>query len=619
MKNILKKVSLLLVLAMVLTACGNKGADNKKAEGNKANTTANAEQKENSEVTGPDMPDVIDNEGDVVDDPEATLKIAVIADSTFKGMLNGTLSQDALDSSFLGYTMNGASASGPNFEMNQNEKEEVPVRWTFDAEAKTATAEINPKFKWSNGENVTTDDIIKMYEILADQDYINDAKSVRFDENMQNVIGAVEYNEKKADKISGLEKVSDSKLIVHFKDFYPGILWGGGLVYEYVNAKQYEGIAMKDVASSDPLRKNPLSYGPYYVTNVVPGESITFKANEHYIWGAPKIKNLEMRILPSAQSVASMKNGEFDIYLGPGNDIYPDVKNLTNVKVVGTPRLSWNYLGFKLGKWDAQKGEIVVNPEAKMGDVNLRKAMGHAIDNNAIGEKFFSGLSYFANVPMPPAFGEIYDPTVKGCYYDLDLAKKILDDAGYKDTDGDGFRETPDGKPLEINFAHMAGGETSEPLSQYYMQQWKEIGLNVKLVSGRLMDFNVFYDKVGEDDPSIDCFMAGWNTGSNPDPQGFFGKRAAFNYPRYTSPALEEALKKIASKEALDHDFRVNAYKEFQKVAMDECSYIPTRFSTDWIVINNRIKHFDYRPYVEGSHFGLHEVEFVSKDRAVAQ
>lgn len=617
MKNILKKVSLLLAFAIILTACGNGGAN--KANGNKANGNKTNTGDAQTEVASPSMDAVIDNDGDVIDAAEDTLRVAIISDSTFKGILNGVLAQDDLDFSILGYTMNGASAGGPNYEMNQNPKDEVPVRWTFDAKAKTATAEINPKFKWNNGETVTTDDIIKMYEIVCNQDYILDAKSVRFDEDTQNVVGAIEYNKGEADHISGLEKVDDSKLIVHFKEFYPSILWGGGLQFEFVNAKQYEGIAMKDVAGSDPLRKNPLSYGPYYVTNIVPGESVTFKANEHYIWGAPKIKNLEMRILPSAQAVASMKAGEFDIYLGPGNDIYGDVKDLSNVKTVGIPRLSWNYLGFKLGTWDADKGEIVYNPEAKMADPALRKAMGHAIDNNSIGEKFFNGLSFFANAPIPPAFGQIYDPTVKGCYYDMDLAKKLLDDAGYKDTDGDGFRETPDGKPLVINFAHMAGGETAEPLSQYYMQQWKDIGLNVKLYGDRLMDFNVFYDKLDEDDPEIDAFMAGWNTGSNPDPSGFYGAKAAFNLPRYTSPAMQEVLDKISSNKALDEEFRTNAYKEFQKLAMEEVPYIPTRFSTDWIVINNRVKHFDYRPYVEGEHFGLYSVEVTSKDRAVAQ
>lgn len=42
----------------------------------------------------------------------------------------------------------------------------------------------------------------------------------------------------------------------------------------------------------------------------------------------------------------------------------------------------------------------------------------------------------------------------------------------------------------------MSGGETAQPLADYYVQQWKEIGLNVTYTTGRLIDFQAFYDKL---------------------------------------------------------------------------------------------------------------------------
>lgn len=47
---------------------------------------------------------------------------------------------------------------------------------------------------------------------------------------------------------------------------------------------------------------------------------------------------------------------------------------------------------FKLGKWDKEKEEAVMDPNAKMADVRLRQAMGYAIDNDQVGEKFYKGL-----------------------------------------------------------------------------------------------------------------------------------------------------------------------------------------------------------------------------------
>lgn len=56
-------------------------------------------------------------------------------------------------------------------------------------------------------------------------------------------------------------------------------------------------------------------------------------------------------------------------------------------------------------------------------------------------------------------FKSLYDSEVKGYMFDLDKVKKLLDDVGYKDVDGDGICEDKEGKLLEIKFVLMLGGE----------------------------------------------------------------------------------------------------------------------------------------------------------------
>ena len=77
--------------------------------------------------------------------------------------------------------------------------------------------------------------------------------------------------------------------------------------------------------------------------------------------------------------------------------------------------------------------------------------MWHAVDNNAVGERFYHGLRWAATTLIPPSHPEFHDATNPGAPYDPEKAKQILEDAGYKDVDGDGFREDKDGKPLVIN------------------------------------------------------------------------------------------------------------------------------------------------------------------------
>ena len=588
MKRFLKTLSMGLAVSMLLVACGSPSG------GGTTGGSTGGEKKDVAAATSAieqKHPAIIENEGTAVAD--ATLKVGVVSDSPFKGILHPYLYTSGVDNAFLKYTMSGAFPVDSDFKLILD-SDETPIKMSIDKEKKEVTLKINPKFKWSNGETVTTKDIVKTYEIVANADYIKTSDSIRFSEDMQIIEGIVDYNKGKADKISGLEVIDDSTMKIHLTKINPGVLWGGPFISEFVNAKAFEGIAMNKVVESDALRKNPLSYGPYVIKSVVPGEKIVFEANPHYFRGEAKVKKLEMEILPPSQQVAATKAGKYDIILQSQADSYPQYAELDNIKIASRQDLYESYLGFKLGKWDKEKNEVVTNPEAKMADPKLRQAMAYAIDNDSIGEKFYNCLRFTAAGPIAPVFKSLYNPTIPNFKYDLDKAKALLDEAGFKDTNGDGIREDKKGQPLKINFAMMSGSEISEPLSQYYLQQWKQIGLDVALVDGRLIEFNNFYERIENDDPAIDCYSAAWGLASDPNPSGFYGKNTNSNYPRYTSEKLQSILEKIESEEAMDPTKMKAFYDEFQQIAFEEVPFIPFLNKVDFIPINNRVKNYDF-------------------------
>jgi oligopeptide ABC superfamily ATP binding cassette transporter, binding protein len=588
MKRFLKTLSMGLAVSMLLVACGSPSG------GGTTGGSTGGEKKDVAAATSAieqKHPAIIENEGTAVAD--ATLKVGVVSDSPFKGILHPYLYTSGVDNAFLKYTMAGAFPIDSDFKLILD-SDETPIKMSIDKEKKEVTLKINPKFKWSNGETVTTKDIVKTYEIVANADYIKTSDSIRFSEDMQIIEGIVDYNKGKADKISGLEVIDDSTMKIHLTKINPGVLWGGPFISEFVNAKAFEGIAMNKVVESDALRKNPLSYGPYVIKSVVPGEKIVFEANPYYFRGEAKVKKLEMEILPPSQQVAATKAGKYDIILQSQADSYPQYAELDNIKIASRQDLYESYLGFKLGKWDKDKGEVVTNPEAKMADPKLRQAMAYAIDNDSIGEKFFNGLRFTAAGPIAPIFKSLYNPSIPNFKYDLEKAKALLDEAGFKDTNGDGIREDKKGQPLKINFAMMSGSEISEPLSQYYLQQWKEIGLDVALVDGRLLEFNNFYERVETDDPAIDCYSAAWGLASDPNPSGFYGKSSNANYPRYTSEKIQSILDKISSEDALDPAKMKEFYDEFQQVAFEEVPFIPFLNRVDFLPVNKRVKNYDF-------------------------
>ncbi|ATV56607.1 peptide ABC transporter substrate-binding protein [Fusobacterium pseudoperiodonticum] len=583
-----KKILALISGVLLLASCGginDGGAKDAKKEAVDVSTVESQ------------YPSYVENEGTPV---EATvLKVAVVSDSPFRGIFNGFLYSDSLDGSFMASTMNGAFPIDPDLKIILD-SDETPIKVSVNPEEKTVTYKINPNFKWSNGEPVTTKDIVKTYEIMANQEYITSSKSLRYNKNRKAIVGIEEYNEGKADKISGLEVIDDSTMKIHLKEMTPSVYWGGNFVPEFVNAKQFEGIPMDKITESDALRKNPLSYGPYVIKEIVQGEKVIFEANPYYYKGEPKIKRLEMEILPPSQQVAAIKSGKYDIVLKVSPEIFPELEKLDNINILTKKAGSMNYIAFKLGKWDEEKNEVVTDPNSKMYDLNLRKAIAYAIDMDAVSKQFYHGLSTPAKSQLSPLFPSLHNPEINGFKQDVEKAKQLLDEAGFKDVDGDGIREGKDGKPVKYTLAMMSGGEIAEPLAQYYIQQWKAIGLDVELLDGRLLDSKNFYNRVNGDDPAIDFCIAGIGFGTDPQQLAIFGKNAKFNISRYISDNLEAALDATVSKEAMNEEYRVKAYKDYEKVFMEEIPAVPILNKLDILVVNKRIKKYDWRPNVDG-------------------
>ena len=588
MKKLSKIVALCLATSFLFTACGN------------SNNKSKTNQEEKKEVGVQDNL-VIENEGTPVEN--ATLKIAYVSDSPFTGIFHQAFATGNPDMEILAYSTNGTFKMDENYKLTNGGGADIE----FNVDEKKATITINEKYTWNDGTPVTSADFLEYYKIVAHKDYTG----IRFDDDIRNVVGIDEYHNGKAKDISGFKTLSDKKFEINFKTFNPGILWGGGIPYEPVPSHKLKDIPVKEQEAHDITRKNPLSPGPYYIKEIVPGQQVIFEANPYYYKGQPKVKTVVWKIVPSAQIVAALQAGEYDLTVGLNADLYSKVKSLSNIKVGVQDDLSYSYIGFKLGKWDKAKGEAIPDPNAKMADVKLRQAMAYAIDNDLVGTKFYEGLRRNATQLMIPAFKEFYDDSIKGYTIDLEKAKQLLDEAGYKDVNGDGIREDKNGQPFKINFASMSGSAIAEPITNYYIQQWKLIGLDVQLTNGRLIEFNSFYEKVQADDPEIDIYQAAWGTGSNPNPTSLYGRKASFNFPRFATPELDAILNKINSVEAVDKEFRSKAYKEFANYMFENVPVVPTLFRKGIVAVNNRVKKWDITP---GNNFTIFDIELTADE-----
>ncbi|HEY9570403.1 MAG TPA: oligopeptide ABC transporter substrate-binding protein [Metalysinibacillus sp.] len=595
-KRSLSLLALLFAALLALAACSGGGTDSSKDTGKKDDSTEKEDSKDASAV----LPMKIENDGEAV--KGGTLQYGMVTDSPFQGVFSWELYDDAYDSTVMGFATNSLFDTGEDFLITDEGIGKLEV----DADNNKATITIRKDVKWSDGEPLKIEDLIYPYEIIADKDY----PGVRYDGDFRNIVGVEEFHDGKADTISGLKKVDDTTLEISFKKLSPAIYSGGDGLWGYAAPKhQLESIAVADLLASDAVRKNPVTLGAFKFEKIVPGESVQFAKNEHYWRGEPKLDKIVLQTVPSSSAATAIKSGKFDIVDSFPATQYDNVKDLKNIDLLGRPELAYSYLSFKLGKYDKEAKLNITDENAKMNDKDLRQAIGYAMDIESVTKEFYQGLRVRGNSLIPPVFASFYDDSLEGITYDAEKAKKLLEEAGYKDVDGDGIREDKDGKPFTINLASMSGSDTDEAIVEYYRQNWKDVGLDVQLTTGRLIEFQSFYDKVKADDPEIDMFMAAWGTGTNPSPAGLYGKDAEFNFARIVTDDLTKMLADIDSKEAMDADYRAKAFRTWQEYMADQATTIPTYFRTEIVPVNKRVKNYNI-DYIDATK--LHEIELVA-------
>ncbi|KAF3301678.1 oligopeptide ABC transporter substrate-binding protein [Carnobacterium sp. PL12RED10] len=602
MKKWYRLLGLTAAASLALVACGNSDSDSETADSSSSS--------ESGEVVAPELAATVDNEGEAIDG--GTLQVGLVTDSPFQGIFSWEFYEDAYDFEIMQFGFDSLFGTDDDFQIDDSGKATLAL----DQENNKATITLKEGLKWSDGEPLTAEDVIYSYEVIGHPDYTG----IRYDGTFQNVVGMEEYHSGEADTISGITQVDDVTVEIEFQEVSPSMLQAGGGVWSYAMPKHYlEDVPVAELASSEKIRSTPVGDGPFRITKVTPGESVEYEANEYYWQGEPKLDNVVVEVVPSSSVVPALENGKYDVALSMPTDLYASYAELPGYTLLGREQLSYTYIGFKLGKWDAEAGEVVYDEDAKMADKSLRQAMGYAIDNDAVAQRFYNGLRSNANTVIPPVFGSFGATTeeVPGYSYDPDRANQLLDDAGYVDTDNDGIREDSDGEPLQINFASMEGGETAEPIAQYYIQAWNEVGLDVQLTDGRLLEFNSFYDRIEADDENIDIYQAAWGTGSDPAPNGLYARNAAFNYTRWATEENDQFMADFTSSEAFDEEFQRNTFVEWQKYFSEEAPVIPTLFRQQVMPVNNRVKHFDYA-HNPADDFGWHTVE-VTADAPVSE
>ncbi len=368
--------------------------------------------------------------------------------------------------------------------------------------------------------------------------------------------------------------------------------------------------------------------GPFRMVQYRPGERIMFEKNPHY-WkksaeGDP-LPYLDRVILLIVQSVDTVilkfLEGEVDACGLRGVD-YPLLKpkeaqgNFT-VYDAG-PDFSTNFIAFNQNsRINSETNKPFVNPIKLKWFANLdfRRAVAHAIDKKKMIEIVLNGLGYPQYAAMSPSAGFFYNPDVSKYEYDLNVARQILNDAGFQDRDGDGIREDPDGNKVEFSFITSASDSERLQFAGIIRHDLEKLGLKINF---QAVEFNALVAKLTSN-YEWESMLLGLTGGVEPH----FGKNVwssdgqlHFWNPGHPKPsssweARVDELFKLGVQE-LDENKRKIFYDEHQLLVSKELPLIYTVLEANLFAVRNKFGNL--KPSASGGAFHNLEEIYIKEE-----
>lgn len=347
--------------------------------------------------------------------------------------------------------------------------------------------------------------------------------------------------------------------------------------YKYPNASAFSAYSQAGLsvlpsklyanADTAEISKNPIGTGPYKYAGCVNGESVTFERYDGY-WGEKaKIKNMVWKtITENASRTIELETGgahfSYDI---PATDI-ERVEGDEKLSLLMGPNFTIQYVCYNTQK-------------EPLNDVRVRKALGMAVDKEAIRIAAYNGLGKTGVGPMVSTT-QYATEDLDVDSFDLDAARALLTEAGY-----------PDGFEIRI-FTNE--NQARIDAAQVVQNSWGKIGVKTTVTT---LEYAAYYEAVNSGEYDV-CFF-GWVSNGDPDNTlyGLYHSSmiGASNYS-HTSQAKVDQLLDEGRKE-LDDAKREQIYLKLQNELVGYCPATYYWQGVNTYAYSNDLKPIEYTPY----------------------
>ena len=317
--------------------------------------------------------------------------------------------------------------------------------------------------------------------------------------------------------------------------------------------------------------------GPYIAVECKSGDHLTLKKNANYWNGTPKLDELTIKTISNGGTLsAALQSGEIDAAYGMAYESYPLFQNdKFHFSQVATSRAFFLWMNYR--------SPIVSDPA-------VRKAIAMGVNKEGFVKTLLHGNGYPAQGVFPAGFAFGGDKT-KTESYDPEGAKKVLEAAGWIDTDGDGIREK-DGKKLTVRWLTYPSRLELPLLAESAQAELKKIGIDVEVNS------TASHNKLRKDSAAWDVYASAMVTAPTGDPEYFFASCCLDSSPVNNGHFHSDKLEALAKELSVEFDpaKRAQLAVDMQQAILDDNGYFFCSFLQMSLVSKSGVVGYDAHP-----------------------
>jgi peptide/nickel transport system substrate-binding protein len=443
---------------------------------------------------------------------------------------------------------------------------DLATSWETSPDGKTWTFHLREGVTWQDGEPLTADDVAFTYNYIVDNEMGAFSSLTTFIEEavaVDDLTVEIRCSKPKANMI---------------RTWIP-------ILPEHVWSKVSPKAAGASYQNKPPI----VGTGPFQTVEVKKGDYVRMVASPTY-WGEQKPAVDEILFITYQNSDTMTQDllaGNLDAAWGIPSAQFPKLETTEGIEAISYNLLTWTYLSF-----NCYEGTSRGNPVLR--DVAFRRALNWAVDRQKIVDLAWAGRAKPGTTIMTPDSWVDPDyhwqpPADALLGFDPAKAGQLLDEAGYKDSDGDGLREDKAGKPIELRLWARTESPESQKTGSLITGWFRDLGLKIDY---QVMDDGIYYDSIwayegDEYSPDFDMYL--WNYDGYADPGDSLASFITAQIENWNEPCWSDAEFDAAVDEAnttLDPEQRKELIWRAQQIFYEQSPQIVTDYPEKLEAIN---------------------------------